>query len=336
MAGQRLGEILRETFPQLSSRQVVLTVNNGLVTKEKVVQENLDSTFKKNDILQVDLRHGVKGRSKPKHKPIIEHVKVLMEDEHVVVVKKAPGVVVQPSGIEPNAKNKKKKKDIPPLIEILKHYWKKQGMEAVNPYLVHRLDKETSGIMVLAKTLPASKILQRLAAGRNMERRYVALVEGVMKKDKGTWESYLYEDETGWKHSFEQFKRHVTDEEKVPEGSKLAITHFKVLERHENLTLLDLRLETGRTHQIRIHCAESAHPVVGDYVYSKLAKSKFPAIPFGEGIQKPNRMMLHAIYLKFQHPKKTTRWITQKDEIPEDFMKYVEKHVKKPKKVAET
>jgi 23S rRNA pseudouridine1911/1915/1917 synthase len=248
-------------------------------------------------------------------------------------------VLVQPlQGERSGGKNQ-------PLVELLKHYWKAKGLPIANPILVHRLDKETSGLLVLAKTAVAGRHLSRQAAGHFMERRYVAIVQGILEGERGTWRSYIGEGEGGLRQALRPADPDETvrpapggDEEEEdgersgprrnergasPGEGKLAITHWTVRRRVAGLTVLDLRLETGRTHQIRVHCAEAGCPIVGDRVYIRLAFMRFPNRPFRDLAVEPTRMMLHAARLKFQHPGRETRWLNFTAPEPVEFEAYL-------------
>ncbi len=318
--GKRLKEFLQAEFPNLSAREIVMIANNNLITLNEETIANLDEVLPTSGNLYVDLRHGTKGVQKPKRKAIRDQLHVLHDDEHCIVVNKFSGVVVQP--VEGSAKEKPSG---PPLVELLKHYWKKTGSTVINPYVIQRLDKGTSGVMVLAKTMHASRFLQRQAAERQMERRYQAVVLGSMTKEKGIWRTYLGEDDSKRRHSILRLREDQPLPEPPPENGKIAITNFKVLQRFQRASLIELKLETGRTHQIRIHCAETAHPVMGDGVYIHLSRHLFPAIPFEEGVPKVERMMLHASYLKFQHPAPPHRWLTFRVDLPEQMTLLLEK-----------
>ncbi|MCB2155635.1 RNA pseudouridine synthase [bacterium] len=318
---RRLKEILAEVLPKVSSRALVLIVANGLVKADRKKLDDLDAPIPSGADLTVDLTHGARGQGRSKNRPLLDQMKVVHDDEHVVVVDKAEGILVQP--VEGTRGT--------PLVELLKHYWQSKGERPVNPIVVQRLDKETSGLMVMGKTADAGRNLQRQAAGRFMERRYVALVEGRIREDRGTWHNLIgvgegklrqvvgpvpEPEETGAKPKPKPAKQ--------GPGGQEAITHYKVLERLPGATLLELRLETGRTHQIRIHCAEAGHPVIGDPVYVKLARMRHDSQRFGRQVPPSKRMMLHAIRLKFQHPIKTSRWITKTSEMPSAFAKYMD------------
>lgn len=309
--GKRVKEVLVELFPGLSSRERVLVVVNGLAEVGEETMTNLDSLMPEGGGLRVDLRHGVHGRGKPSRPRLVDQIKVLHDDEDVVVIVKAAGVIVAPTDDEEGRHSA-------PVIQLLQRYWKTRGEPEINPIVVHRLDKGTSGVMVLAKNMDAARALQRQASARVMERRYVALVEGRLRGERGTWDTFLGRGEDSMRQQIDGIER--DENGHLPHGIQEAITHFTVADYAGPLTRLDLRLETGRTHQIRIHCAEAGHPVVGDPVYVKLARKRYPAQHFGEGpFAEPPRMFLHACYLKFQHPGGGNRWKTFRDEPPEVF-----------------
>lgn len=313
-AGRSVKEILVEVLPGLSSRERVLVVVNGLVEVGDEPIDNLNALVPDGAPMRIDLRHGVHGRGKPSRPRLVDQIRVLHDDQDVVVISKAAGVVVAPTDDEEGRHG-------PPVIELLQRYWKARGEPVINPIVVHRLDKGTSGVMVLAKNVDAGRALQRQAAARVMERRYVALVEGRLRGERGTWDTLLGRGEDNLRQEVEAER---DGEGRLPHGVQQAITHYTVADYAGPLTRLDLRLETGRTHQIRIHCAEAGHPVVGDPVYVRLAKKRFPAQRFGEGpFEKPPRMFLHACYLKFQHPGPGNRWKTFRDEPPAVFDEFV-------------
>jgi len=207
---------------------------------------------------------------------------VLYEDPHIVVLNKPPGIVVHPApgnytGTLVNA--------------LLYHYGSlpsrkadAEGVERERAGIVHRLDKDTSGVMVVARTQEALRSLTMQFKNRVVKKRYVALVAGVIKKGSGTIEVGL--------------GRHVKDRKKISthtHHAREAVTSFTVKERYRNATLVEVEIKTGRTHQIRVHMAHIGHPVLGDHVYGG-GKSK----PFGDSIIE--RQMLHAETLAFLHP----------------------------------
>jgi 23S rRNA pseudouridine1911/1915/1917 synthase len=320
--GKRLKEILAAEFPSLGSRAIVMLVRNNLVEADEETLEDLDAHFEQGTVLRVDLRHGIHGKGKPKRPMLRELIGVRHDDDFLVVVSKAPGIVVQPVEDETTGRN-------PPVVELLKHYWRSKNLPVINPILVHRLDKETSGLMVLAKNVDAARELQKQAAGRHMERRYVAIVEGTVEDDRGTWQSFMGRGEDGHRQNLPEVERNAKGQ--LPHGVQEAITHFKVIERiGRRATLLELELETGRTHQIRIHCAEAGHPVVSDGLYVKLAQKRFPDRRFGAFKPPPTRLMLHALRLKFRHPALGRKYLTFREEPPEAFEMFLEQVRKGP------
>ena len=148
----------------------------------------------------------------------------------------------------------------------------------VRPGIVHRIDKDTSGLLLVSKTNKAHNVLAALFKKHKIKRKYIALVSGVIKHDKGRIEAPIGRSNTDRK------KFMVTDK-----NAKEAITNFKVLERYKDATLLELVLETGRTHQIRVHLSYINHPIINDKVYSKKIINDYG-------------QMLHAYYLGFNHP----------------------------------
>jgi len=207
---------------------------------------------------------------------------VIFEDTHIIVVNKPPGLVVHPApgnytGTLVNA--------------LLYHYGSlpsrnavADGGEQARAGIVHRLDKDTSGVMVVARTQEALRSLTMQFKNRLVKKHYVALVAGVIKKGSGTIEVGL--------------GRHVKERKKISthtHHAREAVTSFTVKERYKNATLVEVEIKTGRTHQIRVHMAHIGHPVLGDHVYGGGKSTQF-----GESII--TRQMLHAETLSILHP----------------------------------
>lgn len=199
-------------------------------------------------------------------------INIVYEDDFLLVVNKPRGLVVHPGAGNPSGT----------LVNALLYHCELSGIGGVlRPGIVHRLDKDTSGLMVVAKTDFAHQNLAAQLESRTMGREYNALCVGVLKKDG------LKLDLPIGRHPRERKKMAVLAQ------SRSAITNIKVLERFKNHTLVSARLETGRTHQIRVHMAHIGHPVLGDKLYG----NPKPRPPFDTGGQ-----ILHAIKLRFVHP----------------------------------
>jgi 23S rRNA pseudouridine1911/1915/1917 synthase len=342
--GQRLKPVVQSLLPALGSRNSFLVITNGLVRDgEGKDLENPDLVLEQPLTLVVDLRHGIRGRGKPKRKSLRDRVEVLHDDNDIVVVVKSANVLTAPvdRGIEP-----KKKTLGPPVVETLQHYWKQRGVAVINPILIQRLDVETSGLIVLAKNPRAAAILQKqLQPPRTLKRTYLAIVAGTFTEKSGSWKSYLGRG----KNSLRQTVGDVVAKGSPPAGSQEATTTYEVVEELPGATLLRLELGTGRTHQIRIHCAESGHPVLGDEHYRILTQMNFerfvkknwhvltkenPAWEaralFDAGQQEtvlpkksPRRMALHATKLSFRHPT-NNKVMTFEAPLPQDLLSYLD------------
>ena len=227
---------------------------------------------------------------------------VIFEDGHMIVLNKPPGLVVHPApgnytGTLVNA--------------LLYHYGSlpssgPPGSGRERAGIVHRLDKDTSGVMVVARTPEALRALSAQFKNRIVQKHYLALVAGVIKKGSGTIEAGL--------------GRHVKDRKKISvhtHKAREAVSLFKVKERLKNATLVDVEIKTGRTHQIRVHMALAGHPVLGDRTYGPAASVK------AGGLMIP-RQMLHAEALSILHPL-TGHPMTFIAPPPRDMAEVVEK-----------
>ena len=211
---------------------------------------------------------------------------IVYEDNDCLVVNKKAGMVVHPAHGNPNHT----------LVNALLFHVQSLGnaTDKVRPGIVHRLDKDTSGLLVIAKNDYAHAKLALQFKEHTIDRVYNAIVRGVVQHDEGVCE--------------EPVGRAFLNRKKVvirPSGGKDAITFFKVLKRFPNATFVEIRPKTGRTHQIRVHFAHMGHPVLGDALYGV----QFPPI---------KRQALHALSLGFEQPR-TKKWIQLTSELPEDM-----------------
>ncbi|ACA54597.1 RluA family pseudouridine synthase [Clostridium botulinum] len=216
---------------------------------------------------------------------------VIYEDKDVIVVNKPQEMVVHPApGVYSGT-----------LVNALLHHCKDlSGINGVaRPGIVHRIDKDTSGILVVAKNDISHNNLAAQFKEHSISRVYMALVEGIIKNEQGTIEAPI------GRHPVDRIKMAV-----VKDG-RHAVTHYKVIKRFKNHTLVECRLETGRTHQIRVHMSHIMHPLVGDPVYG-YKKQRFNL----------KGQMLHAKLLGFIHPT-TGQYVEFESELPEYFKKII-------------
>lgn len=194
------------------------------------------------------------------------YVKIVYEDQYLVVIEKNIGILSMAAGHKSlNVK------------AVLDDYFKK-SRQRCTAHVVHRLDRDTSGLMIYAKDMETEQILEHNWHDIVFDRRYVAVLSGEMEEDEGTIENWLKDN-----------KAYVTYSSLVDNGGKYAITHFRTLDRTTEHSLVEFKLETGRKNQIRVHSADMNHPVCGD-------------VKYGNGDDPIHRLCLHAYMLCFYHP----------------------------------
>lgn len=286
--GKRIDKYLSLMLDDKSRSYIQGVIDDGKVNVNgKIVKSNYK--LKTKDVINLEIPEPIALEVVPENIPL----DILYEDKDVIVVNKPQGMVVHPApgsydGTMVNA--------------LLYHCKDLSGINGViRPGIVHRIDKDTSGVLVVAKNDNAHNILAEQLKDHSMTREYYALVEGTIKEDEGTINEPLA------RHPKERIKISV-----VKDGRE-AITHFKVIERFKDYTLVKCILETGRTHQIRVHMAYIGHPLVGDPVYG-YKKQKF----------KLNGQMLHAKVLGFIHPS-TKEYIQFESPLPEYFIDILNK-----------
>ncbi|QCJ56336.1 RluA family pseudouridine synthase [Enterococcus mundtii] len=219
-------------------------------------------------------------------------IEIVYEDDDVAVVNKSQGMVVHPSAGHAQGT----------LVNALMYHMK--NLSSINgvirPGIVHRIDKDTSGLLMIAKNDQAHEALAQQLKDKTSLRKYIALVHGVIHHEKGTINAPIGRSKVDRKM------------QAIREDGKPAVTHFTVLERFENFTLVELQLETGRTHQIRVHMKYIGYPLAGDPVYGP------------KKTLKGNGQFLHAKLLGFTHPQTNER-MTFEAPLPEVFEKTLEK-----------
>jgi 23S rRNA pseudouridine1911/1915/1917 synthase len=219
---------------------------------------------------------------------------LLYEDSSLLVINKPPGLLTVPLPSQP---------DEPSLLDLVKHHLRSSKKSAT--LVVHRIDRDTSGIVVFAKTLEAQKNLQDQFERRKAERVYLAVVYGHLKPETGTWRDFLV-----WDQDELRQKR----AERRDRNAKEAICHYRALETFSGTTLIEVSLVTGKRNQIRVQAGLRGHPLVGEkkYVYEPAPSNK---IKFG-------RQALHARQLKFLHPL-NARPMSFEVAPPEDFQELI-------------
>ena len=269
------------------------TMLQKLISEEKILvngkAEKASYKTKENDVIEIpEIIIPKEIELKAEDIPI----DIIYEDDDIIVVNKPKGMVVHPANGNPDGTL------VNALMNICKDSLSGIGGE-IRPGIVHRIDKDTSGLLIVAKNDKAHLCLSEQIKNREITKKYVALVRGVIKENDATIDMPI--------------GRSTKDRKKmaVRKEGKKAVTHFKVLQRFNGYTYLDIKIDTGRTHQIRVHLSEIGYPIVGDTVYSN-GKN-----PFGvEG------QMLHAKSLDFKHPI-TKEQMHLEAPLPEYFEKVV-------------
>ena len=268
-AGNRLDMFVAASDVSLSRSQVRHLIDDGRVTIGGRVRK-AGQLVRAGDQVEVDVPPPAPAIAEPEALPLtVQH-----EDATLIVINKAPGMVVHPAPGRWQGT----------LVNALLHRWGTlPGYQASRPGIVHRLDRDTSGVMVIARTAAALEHLGRQFAARTVVKRYVAVVRGVMRDDA------LVIDAPIGRHTVERKK--MSTRARV---GRAAVTRVRVLERFERMTYIEAAPETGRTHQIRVHLAARGHPIVGDAVYGN---------PRAYEISIIGRHALHAASLGVVHPE---------------------------------
>jgi 23S rRNA pseudouridine1911/1915/1917 synthase len=276
-AGWRLDRALAAAAPTLSRERLKALIRGGAVELAGALVRDPATKVKGSEALRIAVPEPRPARNEAQDIPLI----VVFEDEHLLVVDKPAGLVVHPAAGNLDGT----------LVNALLHHCggSLSGIGGVaRPGIVHRIDKDTSGLLVVAKTDVAHEGLAKQFAAHSIDRRYLAIVDGVPTRSGGSIDAPL--------------ARSATNRKKIAivEGSrgKRAVTHWRRLKPLRDAALIECRLETGRTHQVRVHMASIGHPLLGDPVYGRAGKGNAKLL---KELGFP-RQALHAAELGFTHP----------------------------------
>lgn len=288
--GKRLDVFLAEVLGDFTRSRIQKLIARGCITVNgDIVRSNYK--LREGDIVEVEVPEAKETQIQAEDIPL----DIVYEDEHMLVVNKPQGMVVHPAagnydGTLVNA-----------LMAHCGHNLSGINGE-IRPGILHRIDKDTSGLLLVAKNDRAHLGLSEQIKEHSLTREYLALVHGNIKEDSGTINAPIGRDEKDRK------KMTITQK-----NSKDAVTHFFVLERFDKYTFIRCRLETGRTHQIRVHMSKKGHSIVGDPVYG-VKKEEF----------KLNGQLLHAHMIGYKHPI-TGEYMEFSRPVPEYFEEVLEK-----------
>ena len=284
-SGQRLDKYLAEKMTDLSRSRIKELVQAGevLVNGKK---SKVSYKVQKGDLIQVTVLPLEPLALEAENIPL----DIVYEDEDVIVVNKPQGMVVHPAAGHPSHT----------LVNALLYHTRDlaDSPEGFSPGIVHRIDKDTSGLLMVAKNAAARESLEKQLAAKSNKRQYLAIVHGNFAEEEGTIDAPIGRNPKDRKQMA------------VVEKGKSAVTHFKVLEQYQGYSLVECQLETGRTHQIRVHMAYIGHPLAGDPLYGP--RKTLP----GHG------QFLHAKTLGFEQPS-TGEWLEFSVQPPEIFQQTV-------------
>ncbi len=284
----RIDKFISENFLELTRSSAAKLIEHGNVrVNGKEVSKNLK--LNREDTVQICIPDPVMAEAVPENIPI----DVIYEDDDLLVVNKPRGMVVHPAAGNYYGT----------LVNALLYHCG-ESLSGINgvlrPGIVHRIDKDTSGLLIVAKNDFAHQSLAQQIKEHSFTRKYMAVVVGNIKENEGSVDLPI--------------GRHHTDRKKMTvtyKNSKNALTHYRVIARYNGYTHIELTLETGRTHQIRVHMSHLGHPVAGDPVYG------------GKNyLKKLNGQCLHAYYISFVHPR-TNETLTFSSPLPEYFTDFL-------------
>lgn len=255
----QLLDFIEQALQGISRSKAKAILGGGGVRVDHKNTKQFDLELKPGQLVEISKR-------KPKGELQSKFVKIVYEDPQLIVIEKAPGILSMASSHHSFCVKK-----------VLDDYFHRTHQKCC-AHVVHRLDRDTSGLLVYAKTIEAEQILEHNWQDIVTDRRYMALVSGRMEQQSGTVKSWLKDN-----------KAYFTYSSPTDNGGKYAVTHFRVLRSNDKHSLVELKLESGRKNQIRVHMQDLGHPVCGDTKY-------------GNGDDPIGRLALHAFRLNFYHP----------------------------------
>lgn len=297
--GTRLDKALAEAT-DLSRARVQALIADGQVA----VDGNVETSAKAKVVEGAAFRITIPPVAEPEAKPQEIPLDIVFEDEHLILVDKPAGMVVHPAAGNPDGT----------LVNALLYHCKGQlsGIGGVaRPGIVHRIDKDTSGLLVVAKSDKAHEGLARQFKDHSIERRYLAVCAGHPRPAEGSIATRIGRSDTN--------RKKMAVLEKNSSRGKHAVTHYKTLSRLDSSSLIECRLETGRTHQVRVHCASIGHALLGDPIYGRTPARLRPILK-DLGFA---RQALHAASLGFEHPV-TGEWLEFASELPADMRELID------------
>jgi 23S rRNA pseudouridine1911/1915/1917 synthase len=290
LAGKRLDQALSQLYPEHSRSRIQSWIKSGDVSVNNINYKQRDEVHS-GDVIEID----TEINSIEKHEAEDIDLNIIHEDEAIIIINKPTGLVVHPGAGNPNHT----------LVNALLNFDANLDM-IPRAGIVHRLDKETTGVMVVARTLESHTFLVKQLQERNIKREYQAIVCGQLVAG-GSIENKM------GRHPANRIKMTVTN------SGKTAITHYRVIKKFQHYTHLDVQLETGRTHQIRVHMSHIKHPIVGDPVYgNNNSIRKGVDSSLRDIIKNFKRQALHAYSLELPHPF-TDKRMKFNAELPEDI-----------------
>jgi 23S rRNA pseudouridine1911/1915/1917 synthase len=295
----RLDKALAEVT-DLSRARIQALIAEGRVSVSGTVETSAKAKVPAGARFEIHVPPAAEAEAQPQDIPL----NVVFEDEHLIVVNKPAGMVVHPAAGNPDGT----------LVNALLHHCKGQlsGIGGVaRPGIVHRIDKDTSGLLVVAKSDKAHEGLAKQFKDHSIERRYLAVCAGHPRPEEGTIATRIGRSDANRK------KMAVLD--KNSSRGKHAVTHYKLVRKLRSASLIECRLETGRTHQVRVHCASIGHALLGDPLYGR-TPTELRTILKDLGFE---RQALHAASLGFQHPV-SGEWIEFASELPADMQELID------------